>query len=164
MRNRAITTAVALLLGVSGTQAQAADDSVLFNKANAINYEQIRMAQTAKEKAGDNQGLTSFAETLEADHKANEDALTALSREKGVKMDGTPAANDAEVKAMDNLSGGAFNVAFLRGEIADNGRAIRLFEQARAEFAGDRDVELYIGQTLPVMQAHLEMAKGLERH
>jgi hypothetical protein len=39
-----------------------------------------------------------------------------------------------------------------------------LFEHARAAFAGDPDMELYIGQTIPIMQAHLEMAKGIQRH
>ena len=83
-----ISAAAFALLGLAGAKAQAADASVLLNKANVINYEEIQMAKTAKSKAGDNQSLTTFAETLEADHKANEEALTALSRQKGVRIGG----------------------------------------------------------------------------
>jgi putative membrane protein len=160
-----ISAAAITFFSIAATQAAAAgNSSVLLNKANVINYEEIEMAKTAKDKAGDNQGLTTFADTLEADHKANEDALAALARQKGIKIDGTPAAADAKVKALDNLSGGAFNEAFLKAEIADHEKAIALFEHARAEAAGDPDLELYIGETIPVMRAHLEMARDLRNH
>ena len=159
-----ISAAAFALLGLAGAKAQAADASVLLNKANVINYEEIQMAKTAKSKAGDNQTLTTFGETLEADHKANEDALTALSRQKGVRIEGTPAEADTKVKELDNLDGGAFNEAFLKSEIADHEKAIALFEHAHKAFAGDPDMELYIGQTIPIMRAHLEMAEGIQRH
>ncbi|MGA2408779.1 MAG: DUF4142 domain-containing protein [Candidatus Binataceae bacterium] len=164
MKLEIVSAAAVVLLGLAGAQAQAADASFLLNKANTINYEEVQMAKTAKEKAGDNQGLTTFAETLEADHKANEEALTALSRHMGVRIEGTPAEADAKLKSMDNLYGGAFNEAFLSDEITDHEKAIALFEHARSEFTGDPDMELYIGQTIPVMKAHLEMAKDLQRN
>jgi predicted outer membrane protein len=159
-----VSAAAFALLSIAGTKAQAADPSILLNKANVINYEEIQMAKTAKSKAGDNQSLTFFAETLEADHKANEEALTALSRQKGVRIEGTPAEADVKVKELVNLDGGAFNEVFLKDEIADREKAIALFEHARTTFADDPDMELYIGQTIHIMQAHLEMAKGIHRH
>ena len=79
-------------------------------------------------------------------------------------MTDTTAEADTKVKELDNLDGGAFNEAFLKSEIADHEKAIALFEHARSAFAGDPDMELYIGQTIPIMQAHLEMAKGIQRH
>lgn len=165
MKLEIISAATIAFLGLGVTQAGAASNpSVLLNKANVINYEEVEMAKTAKDKAGDNQGLITFADTLEGDHKANEDALTALARHKGIKIDDTPADADAKVKALDNLSGGAFNQAFIKAEIADHEKAISLFEHARAAATGDPDMELYIGETIPVMKAHLEMAKDLEEH
>ncbi|MBV8454149.1 MAG: DUF4142 domain-containing protein [Deltaproteobacteria bacterium] len=137
---------------------------MLLNKANVINYEEIEMAKTAKDKVNNNQGLTTFADILEADHKVNEDAVAALARQKGVKIEGTPASVDVKVKQLDNLTGGAFNEAFLRTEITDHEKAIALFERARSEAAADPEMELYIGETLPVMKAHLEMAKELQHH
>jgi putative membrane protein len=163
MKYEVISAAAIVLLGI-GSQVQAADTSLLLNKANVINYEEIQMAKTAKDKAGDNQPLATFAQTLEADHKANEDALTALSRQKGIKIDGTPADVDSKVKAMDNLDGRAFDEAFLKDEVTGHEKAVALFEHARSQFAGDPEMELYIGQTLPVIKAHLEMAKDLEHH
>jgi putative membrane protein len=165
MKRELISAVAITLMGLAAPQAMAAaDPSVLLNKANVINYEEIQMARTARDKAGDNQGLTTFADTLEADHKANEDAVAALARQKGIKLESTPASADAKVKELDNLSGGAFNEAFLKAEIADHEKAIALFEQVRSQDADDPDMELYIGETIPVMKAHLEMAKDLREH
>jgi len=76
----------------------------LLNKANAINYEEIEMAKVAKDKAGDNQALLTLAKTMQDDHQANEDAVTALSRQKSVKIEGTSATIDEKRKNMENLS------------------------------------------------------------
>lgn len=47
----------------------------LLNQANAMNYEEIQTSKTAKDKAGDNQSLTTYAETLKGDHEANQEAV-----------------------------------------------------------------------------------------
>ncbi len=39
-----------------------------------------------------------------------------------------------------------------------------MFNSAEGQYKGDRDMELYIQQTLPVLQAHLKMAQSLRRH
>lgn len=144
-------------------RSNAADISTLLNKANAINYEEVQMAKTAKDKAGDNQPLLTFAATLKADHEANEDAVTALARQDNVKIEGTPASLDQKDKALDHLDGGAFNEAFLKDEIKGHEEALAFYKQARSEYSGDRDAEIYIDQTVPIVQAHLEMAKNLRK-
>lgn len=144
--------------------AQESDPAVstLLNKANAMNYEEIEMAKLARDKAGDNQALLTFAKTLQDDHQANEDAVTALSRQKDVKIQGTPASIDQKQKQMDNLNGAQFDQVFLSDEIADHTRALRFFESERSKFRGDRDVNLYVAETIPVLRAHLDMARSIE--
>jgi putative membrane protein len=155
--------ATALTVFAIGPSVQAADLSNLLNKANTMNYEEVQMAKTAKDKAGDNQALITFADTLKGDHEANEEAVTALSRQKDIKIEGTPASVDQKDDAIDKLDGGSFNEAFLTDEVKDHEQAISYFKSARSEFKEDRDAEIYIDQTLPVLEAHLEMAKNL-RH
>lgn len=163
MYRKLIFTAGAFAIGLMTASAQAADVSTLLNKANAINYDEVQAAKTATSKAGDNQPLLTFAATLKGDHEANEDAVSALARQKNVKLEGTPGSIDEKGKAMDKLDGGAFNEAFLKDEISGHEEALNYYEQARTEFRGDRDAEIFIGQTVPVIKAHLEMAKNLQK-
>ena len=163
MHRRLIFTAGAFAIGLMAASAQAADVSTLLNKANAINYDEIQAAKTASSKAGDNQALMTFAATVKGDHEANEDAVSALARQKNVKLEGTPGSIDEKGKALDKLDGGAFNEAFLKDQINGHEEALDYFKQAKSEFRGDRDTEIYIDQTMPMMKAHLEMAKNLQK-
>ena len=140
----------------------AADIGQLLNQANAMNYDEIQTAKTAKSKAGDNQSLTTYAETLRGDHEANQEAVKTLSSQRNVKLESVPSEVDQKVKALDQLHGGAFNTAFLRSQVTDHEKALSSFKSARSQFKDDPDVELYIDQTIPILEAHLEMAKNLE--
>jgi putative membrane protein len=159
----AFSIGLGFVLGLIAVNAHAADLSTLLNKTNVINYEEVQMAKTATDKAGDNQPLLTFAATLKGDHEANEDAVTALSRQKGVKIDPTPADADDNTKVLEKLDGAAFNAAFLKDEISGHEEALDYLKQAQSEFSGDRDAEIYIEQTIPIVKAHLEMAKGLQQ-
>jgi putative membrane protein len=160
------TVAVGAFPATVRAQATAPTAGVagLLNKANAINYEEIEMAKMAKDKAGDNQALLTYAKTMQDDHQANEDALTALSRQKNVKIEGTPGSIDEKRKNMGNLSGGQFNEAFLNDAIAGHTEALHYFEGERAKFKADPDVNLYVEETIPIVRAHLEMARAMKRH
>jgi putative membrane protein len=150
--------AVAALAG----SAYAADTAHLLNQANKMNYDEIDTAKTAKSKAGDNQPLITYAETLKADHQANQEAVNALATQKNVKLETEPQQADKEEKSLDKLDGGAFNAAFLQDEINDHEKALAEFTSAKSQFSEDPDVKLYIEETIPVLKAHLEMAKNLQ--
>jgi putative membrane protein len=147
-----------------GAFAQEAGGGVarLLNKANSINYEEIEMAKLARDKAGDNQALLTLAKTMQGDHQANEDAVTALSTQKNVKIQGTPGSIDQREKQMENLSGAQFNEAFLTEAVEGHSRALRFFEGEKGKFHSDPDVNIYVEETIPVIRAHLEMARSLK--
>jgi putative membrane protein len=159
-----LTAALSGILFVTafGGNVLAADIGQLLNQANAMNYDEIHAAKTAKAKAGDNQSLTTYAETLKGDHEANQEAVKALSSQKNVKLESISSDVDHKVEALDKLDGGAFNTAFLKDEVTDHEKALSSFRSARSKFKDDPDVELYIDETIPILRAHLEMAKNLE--
>ncbi len=136
--------------------------SRLLNKANAMNYEEIKLAKLARDKDGDNQAMMTFAKTLEGDHKANEDAVTALSREKNVTLNGTPASIEQKYKRMENLNGTDFNRAFLSDAVKDHSQALAFFKASAAQFRNDPQVYRYVEETIPVIRAHLEIAQSME--
>jgi len=142
--------------------ASADDAAALLNKANQMNYEEQETTKMAHSKAGDNQALITYADTIRGDHEANEEAVSALSRQKSIKLEGTNS-DKVEKAPIKDLSGGAFNDAYLDEQIKGHKEALSMFESAKGNYKSDPDMELYIEQTLPVLQAHLKMAQNL-RH
>ena len=143
--------------------ASADDAAALLNKANQMNYEEQETTKMAHSKAGDNQALITYADTIRGDHEANEEAVAALSRQKSIKLEGTNP-DKVEKAPMKDLSGGAFNDAYLDEQIKGHKDALSMFESAKGNYKSDPDMGLYIEQTLPVLQAHLKMAQNLRRH
>ena len=150
--------------GPAWARTSSADDAAaLLNRANQMNYEEQETAKMAKSKAGDNQALITYADTIRGDHEANQEAVSALSRQKSIKLEGTDSGK-VEKAPMKDLSGGAFNDAYLDEQIKGHRDALSMFESAKGNYKSDPDMELYIDQTLPVLQAHLKMAQNLRRH
>jgi putative membrane protein len=152
----------ALAIAFAGS-AWAQDAASLLNKANQMNYEEIETAKLAHEKAGDNQALMTYADTIKGDHEANEESVTALSRQKSVKLEGTDTTK-VDKSPMRDLKGGAFNEAYLADQVQGHKEALSEFERARGQFKSDPDMDLYVEQSIPVLQAHLKMAENLKRH
>jgi putative membrane protein len=155
--------AIAVAGPVWARTSSADDAAALLNKANQMNYEEQETAKMAHSKAGDNQALITYADTIRGDHEANEEAVSALSRQKSIKLEGTDSAK-VEKAPMKDLTGGAFNDAYLDEQIKGHKDALSMFESAKGNYKSDPDMELYIEQTLPVLQAHLKMAQNLRRH
>jgi len=151
----------ALVIAFTGS-AWAQDAAALLNKANQINYEETETAKLAHRNAGDNQALMTYADTVKGDHEANEEAVSSLSRQKSIKLDGTDSAK-VDNSPLRKLRGGAFNQAYVEDQVKGHKEALGVFERAKSEFKGDRDMELYVDQTIPVLEAHLKMAENLER-
>jgi putative membrane protein len=137
--------------------------STLLNKANAMNYEEIQLAKLAHDKDSDNQAMMTLAKTFESDHKANEDAVAALSREKNIALSGTPASIEVKYKRMKSLNGAEFNQAFLTDAVKDHSKALAFFEADQTKFRNDPSVYRYIQETIPVLRSHLQLAQNMER-
>src|SRR5260370_18160144 len=67
--------------------AWAQDAASLLNKANQMNYEEIKTAKLPHEKAADNQALLTYADTIKPNHEPNEQPVSPLSRHKEAKLD-----------------------------------------------------------------------------
>src|SRR5216683_7425795 len=118
-----------------------------------MNYEEQETAKIAHSKAGDNQALMTYADTIRGDHEANEEAVTALSRQKSIKLEGTDV-NKTKTNPIADMKGGEFNEAYLKEQVTGHQDAISAFKSARGTFRGDPDMELYVEQTIPVLEAH----------
>ncbi len=165
MNAKSIAALLALLTALSTPQLAAAasgNATTLLNGANQMNQEGQDMATMLRSKAGDNQAMITMAETISGDHKANQEAVKALADSRKITLKDYKK-NDAANDQMSKLNGAEFNSAFFAMTVSDHNGAIETFKTARSTFKGDRDVQLYIDETLPVLKAHLEMLKSLQR-
>lgn len=134
----------------------------LINAASRINQEEEHMMGLAHNKAGSNQALKSMATMINDDHKANQNALKALAREENVNLNNNNNSNNNPTyNRLKNLKGAAFNEAFLNSQIMDHEKALRIFEDAKNQ-PESRAMRVYIGQTIPMLRAHLEMARNMK--
>jgi putative membrane protein len=160
-----IACSAGLLLAFSAPSRVFAESQALvtlLGQANQMNNEEQDMAKELASKAGDNQALTTMAETMRADHNANQSAVEALAKEKNITLK-SYEKNQAAEDQLDSLKGANFNKAFLEMDIKDHEKAIATFRQAKTALENDPDSRVYIDQTIPVLEAHLKMAENL-RH
>lgn len=80
----------------------AIDIGQLLNRVNAMNYDEIQIAKSARAKAGDNQSLPTYAETLKGDHEANKETVEALSFQKKVRLESVPSEVDQKRRSFEN--------------------------------------------------------------
>ena len=67
----------------------------------------------------------------------------------------------AELKKLENLSGTAFDSAFIKMAVNDHEKDVKEFEKV-ARNADDADVKAFAAKTLPTLQEHLQQAKNLQ--
>lgn len=165
MNVKSIAGLLALLAALSIPQLTAAasgNATTLLNGAYQMNQEEQDAATMLRSKAGDNQAMITMADTISGDHKANQEAVKALADSLKITLKDYKK-NDAANDKMSKLNGAEFNSAFFAMTVRDHNGAIETFKTARSTFKGDRDVQLYIDETLPVLKAHLEMVKSMQR-
>lgn len=156
----ALVSALSIPLAASAASQNA---MTLLNGANQMNNEQQDAATMLREKAGDNQAMITMADTMTGDFKANQGAVKALADSRKITLDAykkDTAASDA----MGKLNGAKFNSAFFAKSVRDQKGAIEAFKTARHNFRNDRDMQLYIDQTLPILKANLAMTENLQHH
>ena len=165
MNAKSTVALLALLTTLSTPQLAAAasgNATTLLNGAYQMNQEEQAGATMLRSKAGDNQAMITMADTISGDHKANQEAVKALADSRKITLKDYKK-NDAANDQMAKLNGAEFNSAFFAMTVRDHNGAIETFKTARSTFQGDRDVQLYIDETLPVLKAHLEMVKAMQR-
>jgi predicted outer membrane protein len=164
VKSTAALFALATALSIPQLAAAASRDATtLLNGANQMNSEQQDAATMLRSKAGDNQALITMADTMTGDYQANQEAVKALADSRKITLNAykkDTAANDE----MSKLNGAQFNSAFFAKSVRDQKGAIEAFKTDGRSFKSDRDMQLYIDQTIPILKAHLEMMQNLQHH
>lgn len=147
----------------SDSASVAAEDDAEF-AVNAANggMAEVALSKIAEEKATDPK-VKEFAKQMITDHSKANDELKTLAASKNITLPSAP--NEEKQKAASNLgskSGADFDKAYIAQMKKDHDQTVKLFEDAQKDVK-DADLKAFIDKTLPVIKAHAEHVKSLDK-
>jgi putative membrane protein len=113
---------------------------------------------------GSAQPVKDYGQMLTADHTKDFDQLYSVAHQANLNM---PSAIDAEhnkamIDPFQKLTGTAFDHRYAHEMVAGHTKAIAIYKKEAAD-AQNPALKSYAEQALPVLEKHLEDAKGLEK-
>jgi putative membrane protein len=153
-------TTVTTAQGVSGVQ-RPAFDSQFMTKAASGGMLEVQLGQAMAKRATSPE-VKQFAQEMVTDHTKNNDQLKALAAQKNITLPTT--LGEDQQKVYDDVlaeKGPALDQKYVQAMLADHGDDIKEYQEAIAK-SGDRDIQAFAQQTLPVLQMHLGMAQKIQ--
>ena len=145
-----------------GTRQLSDVDRQFLLEAVRDNAAELKLAKLAQEKAS-RQEVKDYAKTILDEHLKINQQLMAQATRQNVDLKEQPGAEtDKAADAMRDLSGDAFDRAYVQHEIKAHEQAIAQYRQAAGKVK-DPEVLSLINQTLPALERHLEAARRLTK-
>jgi len=134
-------------------------DASFIQRAGAAGLAEVELSRIALAQAQTPE-VKQFAQMMIDAHTASNKELGLIAARQQQRM---PAQMDGDhIKLAGRLDGAAgkeFEFLYLRAMVQDHEKMAAMLEQAKG--TGSSDVQKFARNTLPVVQEHLEMAKGL---
>jgi len=122
---------------------------------------EVELSRLATTKA-QNADVKKFAQKMIEDHTNANAELKQLAGKKTVTL---PTELDAAHKAtkdkLAGLSGAEFDKEYVNAMVTDHEKAVSLFK-TQSETGTDADAKAFAAKTLPKLQMHLDMIKGIQ--
>ena len=146
--------------GVPAPHQPNTQDRLFARLAAAGGMAEVELGKLAEQKGGSGE-VKEFGRQLVQDHTKANAQLANLAKQAGIPL---PTELNPEHKAMraelDGLSGAAFDLAFLRGQVVDHQKTVALLQWEIA--AGqDGDLQRFAAQQLPAILQHLQAAQNV---
>ncbi len=127
-------------------------------KGGMAEVELSRVATTKSQNAD----VKKFAQQMIQDHTNANTELKQLAGKKNITL---PTELDAPHKAikdrLSGLSGAEFDKEYVNAMVTDHEKTVALF-QSQANGGTDADAKAFAAKTLPKLQGHLDMIKGMQ--
>jgi putative membrane protein len=136
-------------------------DRLFMQQAAIGGMAEVALAELVATRSRD-AAVEAFADRMKADHgKANAD-LKVITEAAGIKV---PTALDPEHRVMreqlGNLSGQAFDLAYLQGQLTDHQKSAQLLTYVIGS-GQDPVLKAYAAKNLPIVLEHLAMVQELQ--
>lgn len=144
----------------AGLPLQRADQQFVEHAAQG-GMAEVALGRLASER-GTHPQVKGFGERMVADHGKANDALKTLAAAKGVAWPQEPdRSHKRDTERLAKLSGAAFDRAYMKHMVDDHQKDVQDFEKASKD-AKDAELRAFAGQTLPVLQEHLRLARSTQ--
>jgi putative membrane protein len=155
------TGVLALVLSVASAFSQAAESAEEFvEDASAKGLAEIEGAKVALEK-GTSQDIKDFAQRMIEDHRAANQRLRDLARQKDLEMsDDASLMAQAKTMILQLREGESFDKAYANNQVQAHQETIELFRNY-VRHGDDQDIKAFAEETLPTLEEHLQQAKKL---
>jgi putative membrane protein len=138
------------------------DDKRFVRDADMSGMTEIALGKLAADK-GATDAVKKFGQKMVDDHTKADEELKKLAEAKSVSLpDSLDSKHQSRVDKLSKLSGAAFDKAYIKDAKKDHEQDVRDY-QAEAHNGSDADVKSYASKTLPDLQQHLAMVKGLSK-
>lgn len=135
-------------------------DTSFVKKAAENTKAELELAQLAQQKAADPQ-VKEFAQKIVTDHQKADDKLKAVAQQDNIDLpDRMPADEKTEKARLDRMSGADFDKAYMKHMVSEHEQDINDFRK-EATNSKDDNVRKFASENLPVLEAHLKMARDI---
>jgi len=135
-------------------------DRTFVHMASSGGLAEVRLGQLAAERAYSAE-VRQFGQRMVDDHtKANQE-LAAIAQAKNLQVaTEMDKKHQAMADKLAKLSGAAFDREYMAAQVADHEHTVALFTTTARE-GQDPELKTFASRTLPTLQEHLRMARGL---
>lgn len=121
---------------------------------------EVELGRVAAQK-GVSDAVKQFGQKMVDDHSAANTELTSIASGKGITLPATlDEKHQAHVTKLSAMSGAEFDRAYGKMMLSDHTKDVAEFEKQSTK-GTDPDLKAFAGKTLPTLQEHLQMARGL---
>jgi putative membrane protein len=122
---------------------------------------EVELGKVVSDKASSGQ-VKDFGARMVKDHSQANDELKDLAQKKGIALASTlDEHHQAQVDRLSKLSGPAFDQAYVKNQVRAHDMTVRLFKE-EAQSGQDPDIKAFASKTLPTLEDHDRMIKGIE--
>jgi putative membrane protein len=153
------TTASKTTASSSTSKLSSSDHKFVMDAAEGGMME-VELGRIAAQK-GTSPDVKSFGQRMVDDHSKANDQLKQVASSKGVTVPASlPASKQKEIDKFNQLSGAAFDSAYVSHMVADHKKDVAEF-QKESKNGKDTDVKAFATNTLPTLQDHLKMIQDI---
>ena len=146
--------------GDTGSGGRKMNDKKFVKDAAIGGMTEVELGKLAAQKASSDD-VKQFGQKMVDDHTKANDQLKEIATKESIEVPSSlDAKHQARIDKLSKLSGDAFDKAYVKDQLKDHQQDVSEF-QAEAQTGTDPNIKQFASATLPTLQEHLTMVKGL---
>jgi putative membrane protein len=145
----------------TGSASEARNDSAFIREALAGNLLEVNLGDLARQQASDS-SVKQFGLRMVTDHSSMQNQWSSLASRNGLTIQPRlDAAQQAQVTRLRQLSGAAFDRAYMNTMVQDHQQDVSTFER-QSTSADSPEVRQLASSGLSIIRGHLDMARQID--